>query len=95
MVSGFMLTSSCSDCSSCRPYISSPQWGAADADIKVSSDENTELICSPFKAWSSQYIAMHATLTVRDSFLANFHPSGPFTCIFQKPLQIVPCVSCG
>ena len=75
--------------------IQTPQWGAADADIKVPSDENTELICSPFKAWSSQYIAMHATLTVRDSFLANFHPSGPFTCIFQKPLQIVPCVSCG
>ena len=29
-----------------------PQWGAADAEIKVSSGENTELKCFPFKAWS-------------------------------------------
>ena len=31
-----------------------------------------------------QYIAMHASLTARDFFLANFYPSGPFTCIFSK-----------
>ena len=30
----------------------SPQWGAADAEIKVPYDENTELNGSPFKAWS-------------------------------------------
>ena len=29
-----------------------PQWGAADAEIKVPSDENTELKSSLFKAWS-------------------------------------------
>ena len=29
-----------------------PQWGAADAEIKVQSGENTELKRSPFKAWS-------------------------------------------
>ena len=29
-----------------------PQWGAADAEIKVPSVENTELKRSPFKAWS-------------------------------------------
>ena len=28
------------------------QWGAADAEIKVPSEENTELKGSPFKAWS-------------------------------------------
>ena len=28
------------------------QWGAADAEIKVPSVENTELKRSPFKAWS-------------------------------------------
>ena len=28
------------------------QWGAADAEIKVPSDENTELKRSLFKAWS-------------------------------------------
>ena len=29
-----------------------PQWGAADAEIKIPSGENTELKRSPFKAWS-------------------------------------------
>ena len=29
-----------------------PQWGAADAEIKVPSGENTELKRSPFQAWS-------------------------------------------
>ena len=38
-----------------------------------------------------QYIATHATLTARDFFLANFYPSGPFTCIFSKPLLSVSC----
>ena len=71
-----------------------PQWGAADADIKDPSDENTELRGSPFKAWS-RYIAMHATLTARDVVLANFYPSGPFTCIFPKPLSSFSCVGCG
>ena len=55
-------------------FVSDPQWGAADAEIKVPSDENTV----------GQYIAMHATLTARNFFLANFYPSGPFTCIFSK-----------
>ena len=32
--------------------VSSPQWGAADAEIKVPSGKNTELKRSPFKAWS-------------------------------------------
>ena len=31
---------------------STQQWGAADAEIKVPSGENTELKRSPFKAWS-------------------------------------------
>ena len=33
-------------------YILSPQWGAADTEIKVSSGENTELTHSPLKTWS-------------------------------------------
>ena len=34
------------------PLMFPPQWGAADAEIKVPSDENTETKGSPFKAWS-------------------------------------------
>ena len=63
-----------------------PQWGAADAKIKVPSEENTDLKVFRFKPGIGQYIAMHATLTARDFFLANSYPSGPFTCIFPKPL---------
>ena len=29
-----------------------PQWGASDTEIKVPSDENTELKCSLFTAWN-------------------------------------------
>ena len=54
-----------------------PQWGAADAEIKVPSGENTELKRSPLKPGVGQYIAIRAMLTARDFFLAYFYPSGP------------------
>ena len=38
----------------------------------------------PLKPGVGQYIAMHATLTARDFFLANFYPSCPFIRIFSK-----------
>ena len=76
--------------------LSSPQWGAADAEIKVPSDENTELKVLPLKPGVGQYIGIHATLTARDFFLAYFYTPGPFICIFfPKPLPIFPCVGCG
>ena len=49
----------------------------------------------PLKPGIVQYIAMHATLTAGDFFLANFCPSGPFTCIFPKPIPNFSSVSCG
>ena len=59
-----------------------PQWGAADAEIKVPSGENTELkrFFPPLKPGVGQCTAIHATLTARDFFLAYFYPSGPFLC---------------
>ena len=41
----------------------------------------------PLKPGIGQYIAMHATLTAMDFFLAYFYPSGPFTCIFFQNLS--------
>ena len=38
----------------------------------------------PLKPGVGQCIGMHATLTARDFFLANFYPSDPFTCIFSE-----------
>ena len=49
----------------------------------------------PLKPGVGQHIAMHATLTARDFFLANFYPSGSFACIFPKPLPSFSCVSCA
>ena len=43
----------------------------------------------PLKPGVGQNIAMHATLTARDFFLAKFYPSGPFTCIFFQNLSRV------
>ena len=49
------------------------------------------------KPGAGQNIAMHATPTARDFFLANFYPFGPFTCIFFSPklLLISFCRGCG
>ena len=44
----------------------------------------------PLKLGVGQYIAIRNTLTARDFFLTHFYPSGPFTCIFSKPLPISP-----
>ena len=44
----------------------------------------------PLKPGVGQYIAIRATLTARDFFLAYLYPSGPFICIFPKPLLISP-----
>ena len=45
----------------------------------------------PLEPGVGQYIAMHAALTARDFFLANFYPSGPFTFIFPKPPKFFLC----
>ena len=37
------------------------------------------LIVLPLKPGVGQYIAIHATRTARDFFLAYFYPSSPFT----------------
>ena len=39
------------ECTCYLPF-ATPQWGAADAEMKVPSGENTELKRSPFKVWS-------------------------------------------
>ena len=50
----------------------SPQWGAVDAEIKVPS-VHTRLKVLPLKPGVGKYIGIHAALTIRDFFLANFY----------------------
>ena len=48
----------------------------------------TQSLCVlPLKPGVGQYIAIHATLTARDFFLAYFYTFGPFTCIFFQNLS--------
>ena len=65
-----------------------PQWGAADAEIKVPSGENTEL--KRYWPGVGQYIVIHATLTARDFFLAYVYPSVHSPAFFPKPLPSFP-----
>ena len=75
-----------------RPFII-PQWGAADAEIKVPSGENTELKRSPFKAWSRS-VYSHTCYAYRQGFLLihtiSVHSPAFF---FQKPLLISPVLA--
>ena len=50
------------------PLFLSPQWGAADAEIKVPSVENTEFTGSPFKAWG-RTLYSHTCYTCCQGFL--------------------------
>ena len=73
-----------------------PRWGAADAEIKVPSGENTELKRFPFKAWSRSVYSRTCY-----AYCQGFLPCLflPFRSIhlhfFLKPLPTFSCVSCG
>ena len=47
----------------------------------------------PLKPSVGQYIAIHATLTARDFFLAYFYPSVHSPALFPKPLPILPVLA--
>ena len=73
--------------------IVTPQCGAADAEIKVPSGENTELKRSPFKAWSRS-IYSHTCYAYCQgflSFLIIFTLPVHSPAFFPKPLPIFPC----
>ena len=73
-----------------------PQWGAADAEIKVPSGENTELKCSPFKPWSKSVYSYTCYAYCQGFFFLDyFNTSGPFTCIFSETSPDFSCVGCG
>ena len=71
-----------------------PQWGTANAEIKVPSVENTELKGSPFKAWSRSVLPrMVRLLPGIPSLLIS-----PFRSIhlhfFPKPVLSFSCFGC-
>ena len=72
-----------------------PQWGAADAEIKVPSGENTELKRSPFHAWSRS-VYSHTCYAYCQEFLSCLFL--PFLSIhlhfFQNLSQFFPVLAC-
>ena len=72
-----------------------PQWGAADAEIKVPSGENTELKRSPFQAWSRS-VYSHTCYAYCQGVLPCLFL--PFQSIhlhfFQNLLQFFPVLAC-
>ena len=72
-----------------------PQWGAADAEIKVPSGQNTELKRSPFIAWSRS-VYSHACYAYCQGFLPCLFL--PFQSIhlhfFQNLSQFFPVLAC-
>ena len=73
------------------------QWGAADAEIKVSSGENAELKRSPFKAWSRSVYSYTCYAYCQGflSFLLISTLPVHSPAFFPKPHPILPCVGCG
>ena len=60
-----------------------PKCGTGDTEIEdphLLTTQNSKI--PPLKPGALPYIAMHATPTARNFFLANFYSSGPFTCLF-------------
>ena len=71
-----------------------PQWGTADAEIKVPSGENTELKRSPLKAWSRS-VYSHTCFAYCQEFLPCLFL--PFRSIhlhfFQNLLRFFPALA--
>ena len=71
-----------------------PQWGAADAEIKVPSGENTELKRSPFIAWRRS-VYSHTCYAYCQGFLSLLISTFPVhsPAFFPKPLPISPVLA--
>ena len=71
-----------------------PQWGDADAEIKVPSGENTELKLFPFKAWSRS-VYSHTCYAHCQTFLpCLFLPFRSIHLHFSRTSSDFSCVGC-
>ena len=81
------------------PSLSLPRSGELRTQkLKSHLVRTQSLNVLPLKPGVGQYIAIHATLTVRDFFLPYFYhstSSSPFTCIFSKTSPDFSYVGCG
>ena len=75
-------------------FRSVPRWGAADAEIKIPSGENTELRRSPFKVWSRSVYCL-TCYAYWQGFLPRLflHFRSIHLHFFPKPLPIFPVLA--
>ena len=66
------------------------KWGAADVQIKSHLMRIQSLKVLLLKPEVGQYIAMHATLTAKDFFLANSTLPVHSPAFFPNPSQVFP-----
>ena len=71
----------------------SPQWGAADAEINVSSGENTDLKRTPFKAWSRSVYSRTCYACCQGFLPCKFLPFRPIYLQFKKK-KFFLCSAC-
>ena len=72
-----------------------PQWGTADAEIKVPSGENTELKRSPFQAWSRSVYSLTCYTYCQGVLLCLFLPFQSIHLhFFQNLSQFFPVLAC-
>ena len=75
-------------------FATSPQWGVEDAEVKVISDENTELKRSPFKVWSRLVYSLACYAYCQKFLPFLFLPSESIHLhFFPKPLPISPVLA--
>ena len=78
-----------------RHYLdSTPQWGAAVAEIKVSSGENTELKRSPFQAWSRSVYSHTCYAYCQGVLPCLFLPFVHSSAFFPNLSQFFPVLAC-
>ena len=78
-----------------KRLISKPRSGELRTQkLKYHFFRTQSLKVLPLKPGEGQYTAIHAILTARDFFLADFYPSSLSTCIFSKTSPKFFCVGC-
>ena len=68
------------------PLCATPRWAATDAEIKVPSDENTELKGSPFKALSRSVYCRTCYAYCQEFLSCQFLPAWSIHLHFFQPL---------
>ena len=94
-VHSLMLSSHFFLCMPCFLPPFNPQWGAADAEIKVPSGKNIEHKRFPFKAWSRSVYSHTCYYYCQEFLSCLFLPFRSIRLHFSKTSPDFSCDGCG